>query len=106
MIGYRFQHLTFSFNAQHLMKNSKTIHVEFSADGCRCAIMAGQSVQQLRLAGIGGRVNQRDLETVRHSGERKPARAHDRIYEDRTSTAASSYSAASTLTTCLPRAQR
>src|SRR6266498_2300213 len=26
MIGYRFQHLTFNFNAQHLMKNSKTLH--------------------------------------------------------------------------------
>jgi len=41
--------------------------------------MAGQPVQQLRLAGIGGRVNQRDLETVRHSGERKPACVDDRI---------------------------
>ena len=30
-----------------------TVHVEFGADGCRCAIMAGESGQQLRLARVG-----------------------------------------------------
>ena len=75
-----------------------TVHMEFNADGCRRAIVAGQSGQQLWLVGIGRRVNQRDRETVRHSGERQPARAYDRIHagpESYADTAASSHSAAS-----------
>src|SRR6266550_1467620 len=59
---------------------SWTVHVELSANGCRRAIVAGQSSQQLWLARVGRRVGQRNVETVRHSGEREPARAYDRIH--------------------------
>ncbi len=56
------------------------VRLEFGTDGCGCAVVAGQSGQQFRLAGVGGRVGHRDGEAVRHSREHQPACAEYRIH--------------------------
>jgi len=54
--------------------------MEFGTDGCGRAVVAGQSGRQFRVAGVGGRVHQPDVEAVRHSREHQPARSDYRIH--------------------------
>ena len=71
-----------------------TVHVEFGADGCRCAIMAGESGQQLRLARVRRRINYYNIKAVRHSGDCQPACADYSIHsrcESSANAAASSH---------------
>src|SRR5438034_8197587 len=58
----------------------RTVRVEFDTDGRRCAVVAGQSNHQLRLANVGERVHQRHDEAVRHPREHYPACADYRLH--------------------------
>jgi len=77
-----------------------TVHVEFGADGCRCAIMAGESGQQLRLARVRRRINYYNIKAVRHSGDCQPACADYSIHsrcESSANAAASSHPSAASI---------
>src|SRR5207244_13173680 len=65
---------------------------KLSTDRCGCAILAGQRRQQLRLARVGRRVDQYNVEAVRHEGERQSACADHPIHSR---TQSSAYTAAS-----------
>jgi hypothetical protein len=66
--------------------------MEFGTDGCGRAVVAGQSGQQLRLAGVRERIGKHNGEAVRHSRKQQPPCAYYPIHDSDPYTNSNRYS--------------